>query len=223
MDAHAGEALEELVSRVPHVETRTVLGLVGAPGAGKTYSAQCIERTLERWGIPSAVLPMDGFHLSNAQLEDLGIRDRKGAPDTFDVDGLIHALGRIRQENDRPVFLPDYDRDVHEPIAARRRIDPRTRVVIIEGNYLLHEEDNWNRVGEYLDCAWFLHVSESTREERLVERKLQAGWSRAAAEQWVREVDGANAGVVFQAKPRADRVINALSLESQLQSATAPV
>ena len=68
---------------------RTVLGLVGAPGAGKSTLARHLVAEVDRKLGPGTAgyLPMDGFHLSNAQLDRLGRRDRKGAPDTFDAHG----------------------------------------------------------------------------------------------------------------------------------------
>ncbi|MBD5655735.1 MAG: nucleoside/nucleotide kinase family protein, partial [Candidatus Eremiobacteraeota bacterium] len=65
---------------------RYILGLAGAPGSGKSTLA---ERLHARAPDRSAIVPMDGFHLANAELRRLGIGDRKGAEDTFDSAGYV--------------------------------------------------------------------------------------------------------------------------------------
>jgi len=109
--------LDDAVALVPIIPgRRALLGLVGAPAAGKsTLARRLVTGVNERVGADTAAyVPMDGFHLSNAQLDRLGRRDRKGAPDTFDVDGYVHLLRRLRAERERPLYAPDFDRRLDE-------------------------------------------------------------------------------------------------------------
>ena len=114
---------------------RTLLGLVGAPGAGKSTLAAAL---LAEFAEVAQVVPIDGFHLANVELERLGRRDRKGAPDTFDSAGYVALLRRLLvQADDEVVYAPEFRREIEEPIANAIPIHARTQLVITEGNYLL--------------------------------------------------------------------------------------
>jgi pantothenate kinase len=113
---------------------------------------------------------MDGFHLSNAVLAELHRLDRKGAPDTFDVAGFIALLTRIRNEEDSHIYYPIFDRSIEESIAAQGVISSDTKVVIVEGNYLLHQEDGWQHVAKILHETWYIDIDDELRLERLIAR-----------------------------------------------------
>jgi pantothenate kinase len=118
---------------------RKLLGLAGAPGAGKSTLAAAL---LEAVGADRAqVVPMDGFHLANVELQRLGRAARKGAPDTFDSAGYVALLQRLREQ--RPdggiVYAPEFRREIEEPVAGAIAVLPTTQLVITEGNYLLHD------------------------------------------------------------------------------------
>ena len=136
---------------------------------------------------PDAVghLPMDGFHLADVQLDRLGRRNRKGAPDTFDVDGYVAALRRLHDEPDRTLFAPGFERDLEQPIAAAIAIPPSARLVVTEGNYLLLPDGGWERVRPLLAEVWHVEVDDDVRRERLVRRHEQFGKSPEAARAWV--------------------------------------
>src|ERR1700756_3399865 len=94
---------------------RTLLGLVGPPGAGKSTLAAALQA---EFADVSQVVPMDGFHLANVELERLGRRGRKGAPDTFDSAGYVALLRRLlAQPDDEIVYAPEFRREIEEPIA----------------------------------------------------------------------------------------------------------
>ena len=129
-----------------------IVGIVGAPGAGKSTLAARTAHTLH----PDAVvLPMDGFHLPQARLVELGRRDRMGAPDTFDVDALMATLSAIRFTGES-VLAPGFDRAIEEPVPDAISISPEKRIVLVEGNYLLHDADGWERVAPLLDLTAFV-------------------------------------------------------------------
>jgi pantothenate kinase len=157
-------------------------------------------------------LPMDGFHLADVQLDRLGRRDRKGAPDTFDVDGYVAALRRLHDEPDRTLFAPGFERDLEQPIAAAIAIPPSARLVVTEGNYLLLPDGGWERVRPLLTEVWHVEVDDDVRRERLVRRHEQFGKSPAAARDWVDQVDEPNAALVRGTRHAADLVVTLDSL-----------
>jgi len=153
------------------------------------------------------VLPMDGFHLHDDVLDGLGRLDRKGAPDTFDVDGYVALLGRLRRETDRPVYAPAFDRDHEVSLAGAIPVLPEHRLVITEGNYLLLDSPGWCDVRALLAECWFLEVEDGIRLERLVARHVQHGRTRDAATEWVQRSDEANALLVAVTRDQADLVV----------------
>lgn len=183
---------------------RVVLGLTGAPGAGKTTLAETLVSAL---GEQAALLPMDGFHLADAQLDRLGLRGRKGAPETFDVDGYVATLARLRATVTGPVYAPGFERDLEQPLAAALVVLPEARLVVTEGNYLLGDGGGWERVRPLLDEAWYVEAPEDLRRRRLEQRHVVFGKTPPEAAAWVASVDEPNATLVASCKHRADRVV----------------
>ena len=172
---------------------RILIGIAGAPGAGKsTFAGRLAAETA------GTVLPMDGFHLPQATLVELGRRDRMGAPDTFDVAGFVALLHALRTGD--PVDAPGFDRTVEEPVPGAIRIEPAQRILIIEGNYLLH----WPQVAPLLDATIFVHVDEAMRHERLIARHIAFGKTPEEARAWVLGPDQRNAELVASGAARAD-------------------
>ena len=122
---------------------RALVGIVGKPGAGKSTLSAYLLQELKSSQV--TVVPMDGYHLSNTVLQELGRADRKGAPDTFDVAGFASLLQRIRAEKSVDIYYPVFDRSIEESIAAQGVVTQKTKVVIIEGNYLLHDSGGWKQ------------------------------------------------------------------------------
>ena len=183
--------------------SRRVLGIVGGPGSGKGTLA---EKLVGELGSAAVVVPMDGFHLAEAALRRLGRPDRKGAPDTFDADGYVALLRRIR-EGAGTVYAPRFHREVEESYAGAIPVDPDVPLVITEGNYLLLDQTPWSGVRSLLDESWFLHQSDDELVSRLVERHVHHGKTRAEAEDWVHRSDMRNARLITPTQTRADLLV----------------
>lgn len=190
-------------------DSRAVLGIAGTPGAGKsTLVEQLLSRIAASKGDAwVAHVPMDGFHLADAQLDRLGSRSRKGAPDTFDAMGYAHALERVVAETDSPVYVPGFDRTLEQPLAAALVVLPSARLVVTEGNYLLLDDPQWVRARAVMNAVWFVASEDAVRVERLVERHVRFGKTVAEARAWVLGTDQRNSDLVSPTLARADRVV----------------
>lgn len=184
---------------------RAVLGICGAPGAGKSTLAA---RLAEAVGPTAVVVPMDGFHLHDDELARLGLSDRKGAPETFDVAGYVALLRRLHIETDHVVYAPQFDRSREESIAGAIAVRPEHRLVVTEGNYLLHDAPGWATVRPLLDETWFVEQNERRRLERLVARHVEHGKPPDLAERWATVSDQANADLVARTRSAADVLVD---------------
>ncbi|MFJ2564988.1 nucleoside/nucleotide kinase family protein [Streptomyces sp. NPDC088770] len=202
---------DDLLARaraLPRAGHRTVLGVAGSPGAGKSTLAEHVVRALNADGEPwVAHVPMDGFHLADAELDRLGRRDRKGAPDTFDAAGYAALLRRLREETDETVYAPGFDRVLEQPVAGTVPVPPSARLVVTEGNYLLLDTGLWARVRPRLDEVWFCELDEPERVRRLVARHEEFGKSHQKAVAWVLGTDQRNADLVTATRSRADLIV----------------
>ncbi|MFI8966829.1 nucleoside/nucleotide kinase family protein [Streptomyces sp. NPDC053493] len=205
MDARELERLVERARRLAGDGRRRLLGIAGPPGAGKSTLA---ERLAARLDGRAVLVPMDGFHLAQAELERLGRAGRKGAPDTFDAAGYTALLGRLRAaEPGTTVYAPAFDRALEEPVAGAIPVPPDVPLVITEGNYLLHDEGPWAAVRPLLDEVWYVDLDDRRRVPRLVARHIRFGKEPDHAARWVADSDEANARLVARGRDRADLVV----------------
>ncbi|MEV5760895.1 nucleoside/nucleotide kinase family protein [Streptomyces tendae] len=207
--------------RLPRGGRRAILGIAGSPGAGKSTLAGHLVRELNGTGAPwVAHVPMDGFHLADVELDRLGRRDRKGAPDTFDAAGYAALLDRLRaQEDGDVVYAPGFERVLEQPLAGAVPVPPSARLVVTEGNYLLLESGAWARVRARLDEVWFCGLEETERVRRLVARHERFGKSPADAAAWALGPDQRNAELVAATRHRADLVVPARAVPDARGSA----
>jgi len=185
--------------------TRTVLGLTGAPGAGKSTLGAALVAAL---GPDVAVLvPMDGYHYANAVLEALGRRDRKGAQDTFDAGGYVSLLRRLRSGEEEVVHAPEFRREIEEPVGSALPVPRDVPLVVTEGNYLLLREGPWAALDGLLDETWYLEPGEDLRHDRLVARHEAFGKPPEEARAWALGSDEANARLIAGTRGLADLVV----------------
>lgn len=204
---------DDLVHRaraLPRDGRRAILGIAGSPGAGKSTLAEHLVRELNGTGDPwVAHVPMDGFHLADAELERLGRRDRKGAPDTFDAAGYAALLARLRDDDHTAdtVYAPGFERDLEQPLAGAIPVPASARLIVTEGNYLLLGTGAWQRVRPLLDEVWFCELPEPERLRRLIARHEEFGKSPEEAAAWVERSDQRNAELVAATRDGADLVV----------------
>ena len=201
---------EALVDRARALATggrRAVLGITGAPAAGKTTLAREIVKALD--GDRVAHVPMDGFHLADVELERLGLRDRKGAPDTFDALGYAALLRRLHEDRDDMIYAPGFERVIEQPIAGAIPVPRAARLIVSEGNYLLVEDPRWATVRPLVDEVWYVDLDRPERLRRLVERHIRFGKDEPSAIAWATGTDELNAAVIAATRERADLIIPA--------------
>lgn len=201
----APESLDLLVQRAraltARLGRRALLGICGPPGSGKSTLASLL---CEALSASAVVVPQDGYHLGNAQLERLGRLDRKGAADTFDSDGFAALLQRVRDCCDRDVYFPVFHRDAEESVAAEGAVPPTATLVIVEGLWLLR--DDW-AVRALLDECWFVACDEQERHDRLIRRRLGFGYTVEQARAWTLGSDEANARQVAATQAHAQSIV----------------
>lgn len=200
--------LADLVARV--APRRAVLGIAGPPGAGKTTLVARLltaATAYERLSGRVAHVPMDGFHLTNAELMALGRRERKGAPDTFDTTSYAGVLAAVRAEPRAVVTAPSFDHGVGEPVPDSLVVPLSADLVVTEGNYLVLDAEGWRDVPPLLDEIWWCALDGDVRVQRLISRHVETGREVADATEWVLRSDEANAHTVDGGAARADVVL----------------
>lgn len=200
-------SLDQLVERAEALageQDRRVLGLLGAPGSGKSTVATLM---VERMGASVAIVEMDAFHFSDELLVQLGRRNRKGAPDTFDVDGYVEILRRLREPDACDIYVPIFDRSLDTSVGSAQLVDSDCKLIITTGNYLLLNDEPWPRLRPYLDQSWFLEPDEDQRLDQLIARHVQYGKTPEEAREWVMCSDQRNAELVQGSRDNADWVV----------------
>ena len=198
-------ALARIQDHLEKSSERVLIGIIGKPGAGKSTLSKFLMAKLSKELV--TVVPMDGYHLSNKVLKDLKQSDRKGAPDTFDVAGFVSLVKRIRSEQTQNIYYPIFDRAIEESIATQGVVTSATKVVIIEGNYLLHDEGGWEVINDLLDESWMVDVDDDKRISRLISRHIAYGKDPEAAKAWAKGTDEVNAKLIERGRTRADFVV----------------
>lgn len=212
-------AFEELLEQAQALAARggrVILGITGAPGAGKSTLA---ERLVAALGPELAVLvPMDGFHFADTVLHDLGRHARKGAHDTFDGGGYAALMRRISQQGSELdaigediIYAPMFRRDLEEPVGSAIPVRRDVPLVVTEGNYLLLQEHPWTLARAVVDETWFVAPAEEQRMGWLIDRHMRFGRSADEARERSMGSDQRNAELIASTAPYADRVIRLTS------------
>lgn len=197
-----GADLARLIREKAGAAPRFVTAIAGPPGAGKSTLAATVVAEL---GAGARIVPMDGFHYDDAVLTARGLRSRKGAPETFDAAGFLHLMGRLRTGEE--VAIPVFDRSMELSRAAADVVLPSDRFLIVEGNYLLLDENPWRGLAPFFDFTVFLDVPEAELDRRLVDRWNHHGRDPVEARHWIDTNDMPNVRRVTRGSRKADVVI----------------
>lgn len=204
------DSLETALTHIQEIldssQERFLLGIVGKPGSGKSTFTKSLVNGLKSPQV--ALINMDGYHMSNQLLLMLDRRERKGAPDTFDVSDFAQLLKTVRSATET-VFFPLFDRSIEASIPDGASIPAQARLIIVEGNYLLHDGGGWEVIAPLLDQSWFLDIDEWMRQSRLISRHIRYGKSPEAAREWALGSDEINAQLVEGGRTRADYIVKA--------------
>jgi len=183
---------------------RFVVAIAGPPGSGKSTLAERLHEVLP--AEKSAVVSMDGFHFDDIVLNHRGLRSRKGAPETFDYAGFSALLKRIRGREPE-IAIPVFDRSMELSRAGASVIGPEVKFVLVEGNYLLLDEEPWSALGSLFDYTIFVDVPRSELERRLMDRWRDHGKSDDDARAWIASNDLPNVERVLARRRKADLVL----------------
>ncbi|UWR42580.1 nucleoside/nucleotide kinase family protein [Phaeobacter inhibens] len=200
-------SLADLVAQVQALRAaegraRRLVALAGAPGSGKSTLAELLVQALCANGTGAAVVPMDGFHLDNRLLSEMDLRDRKGAPESFDQAGFQRLIAAMAAEDE--VIYPEFDRARDIAIAGAARVDAGVEVAVVEGNYLMFDAPGWRDLAALWDLSVRVDVPRDLLRERLVARWQVYGLSDAEAEARAEGNDMVNADRVAAAALPAD-------------------
>lgn len=183
---------------------RTILGITGPPGTGKSTAAEALAQALAGAAV---VVGMDGFHLAQSELARLARQARKGAPDTFDAFGYAALLRRLRENADPVVYAPAFRRDLDEPVGSCIPVGRDMPLVITEGNYLLLDAPGWTLARQQLDEVWYLDLPDDIRLDYLTRRHQSFGKDPGAARAWATGTDQSNALIVRTSRDAADLIV----------------
>jgi pantothenate kinase len=183
-DALAQRA-RDLQSRIPSsTRPRAIIALAGPPGCGKsTIAAQVVRRL----GPSALAVPIDGFHYTRAELDSwpnsVEAHERRGASWTFDAAGVVGLAKQLRQA--RELRAPTFDHARKDPEPDAIYVSPDVNLVILEGNYLLFDEEPWRQVPGLVDETWFVDVAPELARDRVARRHIASGiestWEAAIA------------------------------------------
>jgi len=188
---------------------RYMLGVIGYPGAGKSTVSEWLVKGVNEQlaNSPALVVPMDGYHFPNEKLKEMELLELKGIPDTFDAYGFIELLRNLRSTTERNVYCPLFDRSIEASIEDAIVIEPKHKLCIVEGNYLLLKKKPWDECRSYFDQVWFIDATFDTIMPRLLDRHMQGGRTPEGAKAKVETTDLPNARLIEQTRPYADKLI----------------
>ena len=161
-----------LLSVTDHIDNndknRYFIALSGPPASGKSTISENLVKDLSAKGYNSSILQMDGFHYDDLILKEKKLLSKKGAPETFDVMGLINFVSRLHKEDE--VVIPIFDRSLELSRSSAVIISKNTKVIIVEGNYVLLNSYPWSELHKFFNTTVMINCEKKILEKRLIER-----------------------------------------------------
>lgn len=192
---------------------RLILGICGAPAAGKSTLAESLVNTWNhRFAKTAALVPMDGYHLSNEKLQQMGLWELKGKPETFDAHAFVQKIKEIRSSPAEKHFCPLFDRSSESSIENAIVVGEEHELVVVEGNYLLLDFPPWDELRELFDLVWYIQSAKKTIYPRLLARHMQGGKSEKQSKEKLASTDLPNAKLIAKTAVRADLLIESEEL-----------
>ena len=189
---------------------RRALGIAGGPGVGKSTLAQQLVAEL---GPVAAYVPMDGFHMKHAKLEELGTVAYKGAPHTFEAGGFANFLTALKAATG-PLSGPGYSRKIEDVVENAFTVPAETKLLVVEGNYLLLSTAPWWRIKPLLDRAIYIGLDRDIVKARLLKRHGEEGlFTEERNRAHIERTDMPNFDLVVRSKPRADIAIELVTTD----------
>lgn len=195
---------------------RIVIAIAGMPGSGKTTLAARVAQLINKISGKdiAEVVPMDGFHLTRAQLDQFPdpkeAHFRRGAPFTFDGQGVVDMVKHLRAGGQ--VAVPTFDHKVKDPVPDGLIVPSERKIILIEGLYLLLEDDPWCQIAQYVDDKWLITVEEDLARKRVAKRHVAAGIA-TSLEDGLSRFDGndaANGRLVLEKSSQPDVIIRSI-------------
>ncbi len=199
---------ETILSKVNvNISNRFIVGIAGGPGSGKSAFAVRLKELINSKAKSdlTQIFPLDGFHRKNSELERSGLLSVKGAPETFDVEGYLSMLNRIKLGEG--LKAPIYSREAHDVIDNALPIEPYHKIIITEGNYLFADMEGWCEIKDIIDLKIYINAAMGVCEKRLLKRHMRGGKTEAEALEKIKKVDMENYDLIDQTKKYADKVI----------------
>ena len=199
---------ETILSKINvNTSNRFIVGIAGGPGSGKSTFADRLKELInsKAKSYLAQIFPMDGFHRKNIELERSGLISAKGAPETFDVEGYLLILNRIKLGED--LKAPVYSREDHDVIDNALPIEPHHKIIITEGNYLFSDMEGWRKIKDIINLKIYIEVGRGWCEKRLLARHMRGGKTEAEALEKIKEVDMKNFDLIAQTMKYADEIL----------------
>jgi pantothenate kinase len=190
-----------------NISNRFIVGIAGGPGSGKSTFAVKLQELINTKAKSdlAQIFPMDSFHRKNSELKRSGLISVKGTPETFDLEGYLLIINRIKLGEN--LKAPVYSREIHDVIDNALPIEPHHKIIITEGNYLFYDAEGWCEIKDIIDLKIFIEAEKGACEKRLLERHMRGGKTEAEALEKIKMIDMENYDLIDQTKKYADEVI----------------
>ena len=186
-------------------KNRYFIALSGPPASGKSTISQKLANDLSAKEYNSSILQMDGFHYDDVILKEKKLLLKKGAPETFDVMGLINFVSRLQKEDE--VVIPIFDRSLELSRSSAVIISKSTKVIIVEGNYILLNSYAWCELHKFFNTTVMINCEKKILEKRLIERWENFNLPKEEIDEKVYKNDLPNGVNVLKNSIKADYIL----------------